>query len=611
MDASVTTLRILLVEDSEDDMELICNELAQGGFTIACERVETAAALRHALDQGGWDVVICDHNLPALDSTAALEIVQKAHEKMPFIIVSGMIAEEQGVASMFNGARDFIGKESLSRLVPVVKREMREVALRSDLGRVQEILHRLAHYDRLTGLPNREHLFAHLAAVMVDDGQDSPFAVFLIDLNRFRNITRSLGIQAGNKVLLDMAERLCAVFGEDGFIARYGADRFVAVVPYLVCESQGEQVATVIHASLDRAFITHVNELFITASIGVGFYPKDGRVPEDLMENVESALYAAKALGGRGYQAYRAESGGDGKARLAMESRLYRALGKNEFLLHYQPQFDLRNKRMTGVEALIRWCHPEGGLIPPDAFIPLLEDTGLIVPVGEWILHTACAQNKQWQDIGLPPVRVAVNLSATQFQQPGLVQSVRSALESTGLSPEYLELEITENIAVHNEESVIAVLEELRALGIQIAIDDFGTGYSSLSYLKRFPIDKLKIDQSFVRDYQPSAPDDGIIRAIIAMARSLNLKVIAEGVETREQSDFLRVNGCDEVQGYFYGRPMPGGDLMALMRQGSEARHMSMGALPGDKEDASIEMPNKLCNSSPDIANTPSICPMT
>jgi len=578
MDASITTLRILLVEDSEDDMELICNELAQGGFRIACKRVETAETLRHALEHGVWDVVICDHNLPVLDSTAALEIVQKAHEKMPFIIVSGMIPEEQGVASMFNGARDFIGKESLSRLVPVVRREMREVALRSDLGRAQEILYRLTHFDRLTGLPNREHLFLHLASIMAADGQDSPFAVFLIDLNRFRNITRSLGIQAGNKVLLDMADRLCSVFGEDGFIARYGADRFVAVIPYLVCESQAEQVATLIHACLDRAFITHVNELFITASIGVGFYPKDGRTPEDLMENVESALYGAKALGGRCYQVYRAELSGDGKARLAMESRLYRALGKNEFLLHYQPQFDLRNKRMIGAEALIRWRHPEAGLIPPDAFIPLLEDTGLIVPVGEWILHTACAQNKQWQDAGLPPVRVAVNLSATQFQQPGLVHSVRKALQVSGLSPEYLELEITENIAVYNEESVIAVLDELRALGIQIAIDDFGTGYSSLSYLKRFPIDKLKIDQSFVRDYQPSAPDDGIIRAIIAMARSLNLMVIAEGVETREQSDFLRLNGCNEVQGYFYGKPMPGGDLMALMRQGNEAHHAPAGA---------------------------------
>jgi diguanylate cyclase (GGDEF)-like protein len=571
MDASITTLRILLVEDSEDDMELICNELAQGGFRIECKRVETAAALRQALDHGVWDVLICDHNLPALDSTTALEIVQKAHEKMPFIIVSGMIAEEQGVASMFNGARDFIGKESLSRLVPVVRREMREVALRSDLGRAQEILYRLAHFDHLTGLPNREHLFQHLASIMADEGQDTHFAVFLIDLNRFRNITRSLGIQAGNKVLIDMAERLCSVFGEDGFIGRYGADHFVAVVPYLASESQAEQVATVIHASLDRAFVTHVNELFVTASIGVGFYPKDGRTPEDLMENVESALYGAKAFGGRGYQAYKAGLGGDGKARLAMESSLYRALGKNEFMLHYQPQFDLRSKRMIGAEALIRWHHPELGMISPCAFVPLLEDTGLIVPVGEWILHAACAQNKQWQDAGLPPVRVAVNLSATQFQQPGLVHSVRTALQASGLSPEYLELEITENIAVHNEESVIAVLEELRALGIQIAIDDFGTGYSSLSYLKRFPIDKLKIDQSFVRDYQPSTPDDWIIRAIIAMARSLNLKVIAEGVETREQSDFLRVNGCDEVQGYFYGKPMAENDIAALMGRAAKA----------------------------------------
>jgi len=239
-----------------------------------------------------------------------------------------------------------------------------------------------------------------------------------------------------------------------------------------------------------------------------------------------------------------------------METALYHALKEGQFVLHYQPQFDLASGRMIGAEALIRWQHPETGMISPGEFIPILEETGLIVPAGEWVMRTACAQNKQWQDAGLPPVVIAVNLSVIQFRQPGLAQTVRNILQETGLAPQYLELEITENIAMHAEEGSIAILEELRDIGIQIAIDDFGTGYSSLSYLKRFPIDKLKIDQSFVRDLQNGPSDIGIVLAIIGMGHSLKLKVIAEGVETQEQSDILKLNGCDEVQGYFYGKPM-------------------------------------------------------
>ncbi|MFA6014654.1 MAG: GGDEF domain-containing response regulator [Gallionellaceae bacterium] len=567
MDASTNMLRALIIEDSEDDFELICNELLLGGFMPKCKRIETAKALEHSLQHNVWDVIICDHNLPTLNSVAALKIVQQTHNKLPFIIVSGTIPEEIGVASMWNGARDFIGKDNLPKLVAVIKRELQEVALRSDLHLTKDILYRVAHFDRLTGLPNREHLFKHLAEKIEDQEHNDRFAVFLIDLNRFRNITNSLGIQAGNKVLLDMAERLCKVFGTDDFVARYGADRFVAVVPYLENEQQAGKIAAAIHACLDNAFIINVNELFVTASVGVSFYPKDGHSPEDILENVESALYCAKEIGGRGYQIYKAELIRPGKVRMSLESALHRALRQNEFILYYQPQFDMLSNQMIGVEALIRWHHPELGMISPADFVPILEDTGLIVPVGEWILQTACAQNKQWQAAGLSPIRVAVNLSAIQFQQSGLVHSVRNALKKTGLSPKYLELEITENIAVHNEETVIATLEELRALGIQISIDDFGTGYSSLSYLKRFPIDKLKIDQSFVRDYHAGAPDDGIIRAILALANSLSLKVIAEGVETREQSDFLQLNGCNEMQGYFFGKPMPSRELALLMQQ--------------------------------------------
>lgn len=556
-----------MVEDNLDDLALICYELADGGFAVVHECVETEASLEAALADKTWDIVICDHNMPALDSACALKIVQTAMEDLPFIIVSGLIPDVLAIESMRNGAKDFIRKDNLSRLVPVIERELNDAAVRNDLRQAQEYLLRATHFDSLTGLPNREHLFEHLAWMTSDGRGDFPFAVFMVDLNRFRKITRSLGLETGNKVLVAVAECLHGVFGNMSLLARCGADRFIAVVESLDQEEQARDIAASIHETLSKVFIADSNELFVTASVGVSFYPKDGNGAEALLKNVESALYAAKVTGGRSFQAYQSAMETQERVGLAMESALYRALENKEFMLHYQPQFDLSDERLVGAEALIRWRHPESGVILPSVFIPLLEETGLIVPVGEWVLRTACAQNKKWQEAGLPPVRVAVNLSAIQFQQADLVQAITKVLQESGLAPEYLELEITENIAVHNEEAVIAILGELRRIGIHIAIDDFGTGYSSLSYLKRFPIDKLKIDRSFVRDCKDGKHDDGIVRAIIGMGHNLHLKVIAEGVETWEQADFLQRNGCDEVQGYFYGKPMTADDFAMLMRR--------------------------------------------
>lgn len=583
MNATDKTLWVLAIEDSEDDFELICNELAEGGYTVLHERVETAESLKAALEHQSWDIVICDHNLPALDSISALKIVRGKTEEVPFIIVSGLIPDEVAIDAMRYGARDFIRKDNLAKLVVVVERELKATTLRTDLKAMQDDFHRVSHFDSLTGLPNREHLFKHLRSMISgkknvpgtkDDsgaGDDQAFAVFLIDLNRFRQVTKSLGMWAGNKVLVETAERLCAALEKEDFVARLGADRFVAVVPCLEQEALASEVATAIHQSMDEAFQINGQELFVKASVGVSFYPRDGQEWDDLLKNAESALYSAKAAGGSSYKAYKPEMDNWGKERLRMESALYHALAHEEFVLHYQPQFDLFSGQVVGAEALLRWCHPEFGLILPAEFIPLLEETGLIVPVGEWVLRTACAQNKQWQDAGLPPVRMAVNLSVIQFRQPGLANTIRKILDETGLSPEYLELEITENIAMHTEEIAIGILDELRAIGIQIAIDDFGTGYSSLSYLKRFPIDKLKIDQSFVRDHKAGVNDDGIVMAIISMGHSLKLKVIAEGVETQDQVDFLRLHGCDEVQGYFYGHPMKDGDIAFLMMHATAA----------------------------------------
>lgn len=572
-------LKVLAVEDSEDDLELIRNRLTEGGFTVEPERVETAEMLRGALELEPWDVVICDHNLPALDSLSALHVVQKMARDTPFIIVSGVIAEEVAAEAMRQGARDFIHKDSLVRLAPAVERELRQAAMQADFKVMREDFYRVSHFDSLTGLPNCEQLFKHLRSMALhSDGQ--PFAIFLIDLNRFRQITNTLGVLAGDKVLVHAAKRLRMALGWDDFAARLGADRFVAIVPYLEQEAQARDVAVAIHQCMNEVFRIDGQELFVKASIGVSFYPRDGQKWDVLFQNAESALYSAKAEGGSSYQAYKSEMDNRGKERLVMETALYHALEKKQFVLHYQPQFDLFSGRIVGAEALIRWKHPELGMIPPGEFVPLLEETGLIVPVGKWILRTACAQNRQWQEAGLPPIRIAINLSAIQFRQPGLAQTVRSILKETALSPEYLELEITENIAMHAEEKIITILDELRSIGIQIAIDDFGTGYSSLSYLKRFPIDKLKIDKSFVRDCKGQINDDGIVMAIIGMGRSLKLKVIAEGVETQAQADFLKFNGCNEVQGYFFGEPVVGSELARLLAD--DARRSVIGTLCPD-----------------------------
>ena len=560
-------LRVLMIEDSDDDSLLIRHELLEAGYEIVQERVDTEEALEDALQNHEWDVVICDHNMPLLNSTVALCIVKAAREDLPFISVSGSIPDEEAIESMRNGAKDFIRKDNLLRLVAVIEREIEEAAVRQDLKLTRQHLQQATNYDGLTGLPNRAHLFEHLTWKTSDGRGDFPFAVFMIDLNRFRKISRSLGMETGNRVLVKVVECLRGALGNMSMLARLGADRFIAVVESLDHEEEAKEFAASIHESLNRVIVANGHELFVTVSVGASFYPKDGKDAEELLKNVESALYAAKVLGGRSFKAYQSAMESSDKTGLAMESALYRALENGEFTLHYQPQFDLSAMRLIGVEVLMRWEHPESGMISPKAFIPLLEETGLIVQAGEWVLKSACSQNKKWQDAGLPSVRIAVNLSSIQFQQADLADTVRRVLRETKLAAEYLELEITENIAVHNEETVIGILDELRSIGIHIAIDDFGTGYSSLSYLKRFPIDKLKIDQSFVRDCKDGAHGESIVKAIIGMGRSLELRVIAEGVETWEQADFLQRNGCDEVQGYFYGKPMTAEDFASLMER--------------------------------------------
>jgi EAL domain-containing protein (putative c-di-GMP-specific phosphodiesterase class I) len=309
--------------------------------------------------------------------------------------------------------------------------------------------------------------------------------------------------------------------------------------------------------------------------MGASLFPQDGDDAETLMKKADLAMYRAKDMGRNTFQFYQPEMNVSAGARLNLERRLRRALRDNEFLLHYQPQVDIETGQVVGMEALVRWHDPEVGLIPPSQFIPVAEESGLIGPLSEWVLREACRQNKAWQDEGLPPARVSVNLSARQFQQRDIAKLVMQVLEETGLDPQYLELELTESTIMRNAEEAVSMLNELHALGIGLAIDDFGTGYSSLSYLKRFPVDRLKIDRSFVSDIGESSDDETITSAIIALAHSLNLQVIAEGVETSTQLDFLKERACDEMQGYFFAKPLPHDLIPGMLQRGAESAAMA------------------------------------
>ncbi len=438
----------------------------------------------------------------------------------------------------------------------------------SEKKQAETRLHRLAYYDVLTNLPNRLLLEERLKQALAAASSNNLLAAVLhLDLDRFKAINDTLGHASGDKLLQAVAERLTGNVRGSDTLARFSGDEFAVLLTDVGNQENAALVARKILDALARPFVLDGHEIFITPSIGIAFYPADAANKDDLLRNADTAMSHAKAQGGNGYRFYDAKMNAGISQRLTLETGLRHALKRNEFLLYYQPQVDLRSGKIIGMEALLRWQHPERGLVSPAEFIPLLEETGLIVQVGEWVLRAACAQNSAWLAAGLPRMRMAVNLSAHQFRQSSLADAVCQALEDSGLAPELLELEITESIMIQDLQTTLTTLNQLHLIGIQISIDDFGTGYSSLSYLKRLPISKIKIDQSFVRDICGDPDDAAIADAVISLGHSLKMQVIAEGVETVEQLDYLRAHGCDEFQGYYFSRPVPAETFAALVRE--------------------------------------------
>ena len=443
----------------------------------------------------------------------------------------------------------------------------RTASLVDSLSQANSQLHHLALHDALTRLPNRSLLEDRIAQAITAAGRSGKrFALMFLDLDRFKTINDSLGHHYGDKLLQEVAGRLTACLRAEDTVARLGGDEFVVLLAEIGTPTGAGTAAQKLLDALALPMDIEGQQQSVSGSIGISIFPEDGTTLRELMSNADSAMYHAKKVGRGNHQFFAPEMNAAAGARLQLEQSLRRALERKEFELHYQPKVDVASGQVVAMEALVRWRCPQRGLVPPNEFISVAEEIGLIIPLGAWVLRTACEQNQAWQNAGLARLRVAVNLSAYQFRQKDLPELVAAVLHDTGMGGEYLELEVTESVVMHNPKDAVRILEQLSGQGIHISVDDFGTGYSSLSYLKQFRLDTLKIDRSFVRDINSDADDAAIVRSVIALAHSLRLQVIAEGVETAEQLEYLRALGCDQYQGYLRSKPVPAVEFEAMLR---------------------------------------------
>jgi len=443
--------------------------------------------------------------------------------------------------------------------------------------RAEETIKHMAYFDALTDLPNRSLFLERLTQALIQAQRNRRIlAVLFLDLDRLKIINDTLGHNMGDRLLKAVAARLTTAMRDTDTIARLGGDEFMLLLPEISNASDVDTITTKLLDTFKTPFEFDQQELYITTSIGVAVYPKDGTDAETLLKNADTAMYRAKRTGRNNCQSFAPSMKVENMEQLALGNGLRRAIDRNEFIVHYQPQIDIENGEMVGMEALIRWQHPEYGIIPPNSFIHWAEDSGLIVPIGEMVLRMACKQNQAWLAAGYPPLKVAVNLSARQLKQTNIVQTVALILKETGLPADCLELELTESVLMDLSGNSMNIPHELKAMGVGFSIDDFGTGYSSLNYLKRLPVNTLKMDQSFVRDLTSDTNDAAIASAVIGLGHGLNLAVLAEGVETMGQLDHLRSLKCDRMQGFLFSKPLPPTEFEVLLK---EQRKLDLGTL--------------------------------
>ena len=566
--------KVLIIDDEEQIRHLLIDVL---GSAYDCSDAGSAEEALAALSENTFDLVISDIDMGAM---SGLELVPRVHSLSPdtvVVMVSGNQDIGFAIEALRVGAFDYITKPiDLRHVEASVERALNHCNLLKEKRRYKEQLEMLlqqrtaqvdwlAYYDTVTQLPNRALFEDRLTqAVSVAKAASQSLGVLFISLDQFKKVNDSLGHGPGDILLREFAERLKSCITKSDTVARFGSDEFALLRTQINGTKDVIETIGSLSQVLKFSFDLPGHELFATASVGVSLFPLDGEDCQTLLKNAGAALYKAKRSGGANYQFFTADMHELATKRLELESNLRKAIQNEEFTVHYQPRVSVDSLTITGVEALVRWQHPQLGLISPSEFIPLAEDAGLIVPIGEWVLRTACMQGQRWRDQGVAPIQIAVNISARQFHDQDFSQTVIRLLEETGLSPKYLELEVTESSIIQDERFAAGMLSRLKSMGINILIDDFGTGFSSLASLKRLPIDALKIDKSFVREATSDPDDAALVMAIITLAHNLRLKVVAEGVETEDQLRFLQLLRCDEIQGYFFSKPLPAERLAAV-----------------------------------------------
>ncbi|MBI3803276.1 MAG: EAL domain-containing protein [Nitrospirae bacterium] len=550
-----TPLRVLIVEDSIEDAALILDRLKASGYDPFSRRIDTERAMNIALDQESWDVVISDFILPGFSGLAALKLIQARELDLPFIIVSGKIGEETAVEIMRAGANDYMMKDNLTRLSPAVERELREAVIRRNHKQAEKMIKYIAYNDLLTSLPNRVLLHDLVKKVLLDRAAEGkPIALLLLDLDHFKEINDTLGHPYGDVILQQVGHRLSEAVGEEDSVARLGGDEFAVLLAKVTSKEDSLLVANKILKALEVPFIIEEIPIAVEASIGISVYPDHGADFDSLLQRADVAMYVAKKTGS-GCALYSPELNTHSERRLALMGELRQAIDHDELVLYYQPKIDLRTGRIIGAEALVRWEHPRHGRIAPDQFIGPAEQTGLIKPLTQWVLNQALRQGRMWGEIGFR-IPMAVNLSARNLLEHRLPEAIEQLLQQYGTAPEWLQLEITESAILAEPARVLENATALDRIGTGLSIDDFGTGYSSLAYLKKLPVDEIKIDKSFIIGMKENRDDEVIVRSTIDLAHNLGLKIVAEGVETKETWDQLVALGCDAAQGYYMARPL-------------------------------------------------------
>ena len=567
--------RILIIDDDEQIRNLL---VAVFGTQYDCRTAGSAEEGLQLLVDEPFDLVISDIDMGGMSGIDLVPRLRSLSSDIVVLMISGNQDIETAIAAMRVGAFDYITKPlALQHVEAAVERALHHRELLRERQQYKEQLEqlleertaqvdRLAYYDTVTQLPNRALFEDRLAqAVAIAKSNDQNLGVLFISIDQFKKVNDTLGHGPGDSLLREFGERLKSCISETDTVARFGNDEFALLQTQI--EGTTDVIETIGSLSQVLKFSFDINgqELFATASVGVSLFPLDGDDGQTLLKNAGAALYKAKRSGGANYQFYTADMHALASRRLALETSLRRAIQNEEFLLHYQPRVSVDSLDITGVEALVRWQHPQLGLVSPSEFIPLAEDTGLIVPIGEWVLRQACLQSKAWQTQGFAPIQMAVNICARQFHEHDLAETVIRILDETDLSPRHLELELTESSIMQNAEIAAGILGRLKGMGVNISIDDFGTGFSSLASLKRLPIDALKVDKSFVSDVTTDPDDAALVMAIITLAHNLRLKVVAEGVETEEQLRFLHLLRCDEIQGYLFSKPLPADAFVSLL----------------------------------------------